>query len=134
MCLIIESESNPKPKIADEHIVCYKVIELYNGNWLTPFRSKKIEIGKTYESKLNCDFVAYMEYSVDTGLHSMTDYNGARKLKEILTFVEPRRAYEIVKCVIPKGSQYYEGIFKANYHNLLSSYASSKVEYREFVN
>ena len=132
MCLIIESESNPKPKIVDRPIVCYKVVERWLGDWQTPYRSKKIEIGKTYESKLDCKCDGYMNFSVEAGLHSMTDYKSAQKLKEILQFDEPKYTYEIIKCAIPKGSRYYKGIFKANYINSLSSYASDKIEYIEF--
>ena len=81
----------------------------------TPYRFAKVEIGETYTSEIsrhNC--------IVDIALHSYS------KLKDVIENHNGR--YSICKCVIPKGSTYYKGLF-CKY----SSYASDKLMYVKII-
>lgn len=83
---------------------------------VTPYRKYPIEIGKTYTSDLVCN-----EYNeVEIGLHSFINKQDA--------FDDVIQNGFVVKCIIPKGSKYYEGTF-----DISESYASDCITYIEIV-
>ena len=87
--------------------------ELIDLKIQTPYRDFIVEIGKTYDSIL----VKNLEY-VHQGLHS---YKNPIDTK--------RYDYGIyVECIIPKGSEYYEGTFCDK-----DSYASNKLTYVKII-
>ena len=75
----------------------------------TPYKHFPIEVGKTYDSEL----IKKDEY-VYEGLHSYKNLAGAKKYHTGI----------YVKCIIPKGSKYYEGRFDVD-----DAYASDKLTY-----
>ena len=79
----------------------------------TPYRNFPIEIGKTYNSKL----IKKDEY-VHEGLHSYKNLDHAKKYY-IKFYAE---------CIIPKGSEYYEGKFVDE-----DAYASDKLTYVKII-
>jgi len=86
----------------------------------TPFREFEVEIGESYTSEIQ-----RCENTIEKGLHSFKD------LSDTINFSEGFRTSGIpviVKCVIPKGSLYYEGTFK----NCVS-YASDYLKYVEII-
>jgi hypothetical protein len=83
-------------------------------HYVTYFQEAEVEIGKTYTSKLIKE-----DEEVNEGLHSFG------KLEDAKTFTS-----FVAKCIIPKGSRYYEGIFECSY----LSYASNKITYLELIN
>ena len=116
MCLDVTS----KRKFAIKDIVVYKRLKLFdtiNGKkYETPYKNCSVEIGKTYKSKLikDCD------NQVRVGLHSYVNLNDAIRHNESVA----------VKCIIPKFSWYYEGLFDCG----TESYASTKLKYIEIIN
>lgn len=76
--------------------------------------SSLVKMGETYESKLIKEIGAF----VNVGIHSFESLNSAK--------CDGKGKY--VKCIIPKGSHYYEGDF-----NDFVSYASDKLTYVELV-
>jgi hypothetical protein len=78
----------------------------------TPFKNFKVIIGETYTSELIKDEAG----NVHEGLHSFRSYKNLSN------------SGIIAKCIIPKGSQYYEGKFGKKI-----SYASNKLTYVEIV-
>lgn len=87
--------------------------ELIDVKIQTPYRDFIVEMGKTYDSVL----VKNDEY-VNEGLHS---YKNSIDSK--------RYDYGIyVKCIIPKGSEYYEGTFCD-----MDAYASNKLTYVKII-
>ena len=86
----------------------------------TPYQYVKIEIGNTYNSVLK---KVYMY--INEGLHSFKHLSDAIESGEGVC----------VQCVIPKGSEYYEGIFIVRYGGVgyAESYASDKLTYIKIV-
>ncbi len=130
MCLNLKRGSN-KILIAETDIVCYKAIlkkldEDNDYDYVTLFQRSNVSIGSTYES----EFFIYRN-NVEEGLHSIADkidtemmingYNICIDQSEILSIF-------IVKCIIPKGTEYYVGLFDE-----LKSYASAMIKYVEIV-
>ena len=88
-----------------------------NTTFTTPFQAAKVKIGETYESGLILEeYIAWNE--IEIGLHSFANYKGIRRLKCNI----------IVKCIIPKGSEYFIGLFDGK-----TSYASNKLKYIEII-
>jgi hypothetical protein len=87
-------------------------------SFLTPFRNVEIKIGETYKSEL----IRYGSL-IEKGIHSLKKLKAA---KLIASFDKDRF---VVKCIIPKGSEYYVG----KYGNGHVSYASDTLKYVEFL-
>ncbi len=120
MCLTLDKHS--KRTKAEEDIACYKIVTMsLSGCYYTYYQGIRINIGETYDSylrKYKSDFGS----KVEEGLHSF------KELKDARYFQSLRSWSFIIKCVIPKGSWYYEGFFGAE-----KSYASNKLKYIEVV-
>lgn len=86
---------------------------------ITPFQEVEVEIGKTYFSDL---FPTQLNPTIlCKGLHSITDLNDCIENTGINNVV--------VKCIIPKGSEYYEGMWWD-----YKGYASNCIKYVEIIN
>ena len=97
MCLCIKE--GDIPKIAKKDIICYKHIMKNWGEYFTSYQKKSVKIGNTYHSGLE-----RFNNEIHKGLHSYKYKEDA--IKESEKWVEI-----LAKCIIPKGSKYYEGIF-----------------------
>lgn len=116
MCLNV---TNPEIQTAVEDIVVYKhLAKSISNEYLTSFRNFPIEIGKMYESNLFKQQDFSLGEIVEIGLHSFPFYEDALKASKYLDET-------LVKCIIPKGSNYYIGTFE----NYGVSYASNKLKY-----
>lgn len=82
--------------------------------YITPYRKFPVQLGKTYYSELIKD-----DYVVEIGLHSYASWADAWS----------DGPGEVVKCIIPKGSEYYEGDFSG-----FKSYASNCLQYLHLNN
>lgn len=118
MCLILEKDS--PVKLAKNDIICYKLLIKNAGKYYTPYRDYRIIIGQTYMSKLEL-FQRDTYDKIEDGLHSYANLSDVSELYEA-------SSYYIVKCCIPKGSCYYQGIF-----NSKDSYASDCLRYDEII-
>lgn len=124
-------------KTAEADIECYKLLwEVARWKYLpflkarkliSPFYKMRYEIGKTYESKI----VHYVgksfaeDYSVVTnGLHSFANKDDAASFMKRYTIMGD----VLVRCVIPKGSEYSTGTFIGTL-----SYASNKITAVEII-
>lgn len=87
--------------------------------YVTPYRKFPVEIGKTYHSKLIKQKYKRSTELILNGLHSYGNYQNAANYSS---------SDIIVKCIIPKGSVYYEGSFDDK-----KSYASNCIIYVEIV-
>ena len=87
---------------------------------ITPYQSVKIDIGNTYNSVLKKVYV-----EINEGLHSFKHLSDAIENWEGVC----------VQCVIPKGSEYYDGIFivRSDRMGYAESYASDKLTYIKIV-
>ena len=116
MCLDINKKA--EKKLAKSDITCYKILLKKDGKLVTYFREVEVELGKTYESEL---FVNDYNTRVYDGLHSFKYFLGA---VFVLIFMIHTSKTKLVKCVIPKGSFYYEGWFSS-----VKSFASDRIKY-----
>lgn len=114
MCLFIDEHE--KMLIADRDIKCWKLIKNIGlFNYLTPYRDYRISILnllgiknlKSNNSESNPKL--YLgKLSVDIGyIHSFKDYESA--IKYYYGYMGCSSIIRVVECIIPKGTQYYEG-------------------------
>lgn len=125
MCLT-RSNINCGPRYATEDIVCYKVLykELcgkpFNGIYYSPYKFFKYKLNERVSSDFDFaslpltkmspqkeyKFIRILTYfrQVNKGLHSFKYLIDAHKLNN--RFINGI----VMKCIIPKGSWYYEGI------------------------
>lgn len=98
-------------------------IELVNlDNYYTPYRNCVVEIGETYSSKLILEGTRKCAF-VDVGIHSFKFKDDA--VYDAYSF---DTAFKIIKCIIPKGSEYFIGTFYG-----IPSYASNTLTYLEII-
>lgn len=121
MCLKL-SEANRKSsqyKIATEDISCYKVVKSHGDRFYTPYFRADAQLGQTYYSEFTFNHYG----DVSRGLHSFKSLKAATA--EADSFIANTK---IIRCVIPKGSRYYQGKFG----NAIS-YASDTLTYLEII-
>lgn len=140
MCLYTKSL---EAKVAKKDIVCYKLLHeniIYPSKaryYYTPFQEKNIILGQ--EVKANGElkkgtrrlyqFSSYKEYNnlVHSGaIHTFATFKGVEEFMLKYASEYDMQNSVVVRCVIPKGTKYYEGIFESTG---LKSYASKKLIY-----
>lgn len=131
MCLVLTDKFS-EPLLASEDLVVYKVLEDYRHNselqpeerqLITPYECFPVEIGQTYTSEFTFNGFG----DVEKGLHSYLYLGDA--INYIKTFGGGQTICVIAKCLIPKGSRYYQGEF----HNRKISLASDTLTYLELI-
>lgn len=129
MCLSINA--GDEPIIAEEDIIVYKYLhqKIKADNSLgairTPYKKSIVKIGETYKSKLK-KINDEGDYIITLGLHSFADLKNCRM--DAISWYQEKFKTLYVKCVIPKGSQYYVGQFIG-----ATSFASDTIKYLEIL-
>jgi len=141
MCLTLTE--NSKLKVAEEDIVCYKVVlRQYSGVYRSEFYAYLYETGvlnkhpfgditittlpriTTYRSaNFNQQVIAGYEQVVERGFHSFTCKKDAYKYAGCVInrmFHGISKDVVVVKCIIPKGANYIEGTY-SEYPNYVSN-------------
>lgn len=107
------------PLIATEDIVCYKVLKQYKNCrkkiYETPYQDFKVKLGAHYYQegkkfqikKISASYYSGPALEIEEGLHS---WQNLSKAKESVGYSSYFYIKVIVKCTIPKGSEYYIGI------------------------
>ena len=138
MCLITTKNI---PEIAQEDIVCYKFYVLHKvkddinspydkDKYLSPYRGvpapninevANTELDKAYLCDSN---TSNLKYFVMKGFHSY------KYLDDLIKELSFWLSYDtmIFKCIIPKGTKYYEGTFDGS-----SSYCSESIILKEAI-
>ncbi len=146
MCIYL-TEKNSTPKTARKDIVCYKILEnnTWNGQncWHTPFRGCAINLGETYKANgyLEVRYFEYFEtpwscYETWVGegaIHTFKTLDGAKKMfsnHRLRHLYGINQSCVIVKCIIPKGTKYFSGVFE---DTRIPSYASTELTYTEEI-
>lgn len=123
MCLTIKQ--NAKERIAKRDIIVYKWLEEDEilKSLRTPYRLQPIKIDKTYESDL---LLLFNNNIITVGLHSFE-----RKMDAVKDIMMTAFGFNpiIVRCIIPKGSKYYKGVF----YNKIAC-ASNSIKYVKRLN
>lgn len=117
--------------------------EVTEIEYITPFRSAIFELGKLYEEKVHdvkfldnterVNHIKEFRTNLTYGIyHSFVELEDAIELARDLYNPQPNVGiYEmvVVKCIIPKGSVYYEGTFDGNQ----LSYGSKAIYFTEEI-
>ncbi len=148
MCLNV---TDTKVKTAERDIVCYKLLkarnDLISSNnnrnvFYSEYQNFIYDIGKTYKLKspLTC-LLSYNPFylgEVHRGFHSFSRFEDVicyqKNVKVFYHGIFEKEGLEFVlaRCVIPRGSKYFEG----SYFNNLGSgccYASSAIKVLEII-
>ena len=138
MCLLLFKY--PQEEIATENITCYKIIEKHLFveifkhkfyKYKTAMQKAKITLGKSYKAKFTFDTFIFDRFSatehkrktIEKGLHSFAKIEDA-KLFCNHHFKHSFKDYVIVKCIIPKNTKFYRGMFDDS-----DAYSSTKIQY-----
>ena len=148
MCLYTTQK---EPKIAQEDITCYKVLETWNPEWnlessrkckskktvlMSYFHSDfKWNIDKRYRSKMviiqrhvvTC-FDSY-DYLVSNAFHSYQTLESAKLFCRNISYQYDMDPCAIVRCIIPKGAKYCKGMHSDG----SDGYASNQIIMKEIV-
>lgn len=123
MCLTIytkEKGIKKLEKIAEDDIVCWKILYVDgNGQLSTYFMQTPVLLGKKLKARgrIRSQFYGH-NYGIEGGLiHTFKEKNDAYAL------AIKNSTIAIVKCIIPKGTRYYEGEFDC----MGTSYGSKEV-------
>lgn len=119
MCL---RTKQTKPQIATEDIICYKII---HKDMTSLFHKEfKWELGKVYHTEMTTTLSSFfMNIMVEQGFHSYSTLKATRE--GYYSSSEPCIA---VKCIIPKGSEYYTGS-----HGIRDGYTSERIILNEII-
>lgn len=125
MCLTINRKSHKQT--AKRDIVVYKIVEqvVFSKRLRTPYQFTPIKIGEKYDSIIRL-YNDGIEYIVTKALHSLKTRKEAIEAAKDITGCNYDQ--HIVRCVIPKGSEYYVGKFYD-----WNGYASSSIIYKEII-
>lgn len=131
MCLILPFGSSKTPLVAEDDIVCYKVLSVNAGMAKSPYQHHPYTLGVSTRSSLGVDPEpeTYNAASrgcdtVSVGLHTFTDFEGASA--EVDDWGP--YGYYVFVAVIPKGAKYFAGIFEGM--NLESYVSDELIVYR----
>lgn len=104
-------------RIASEDITVYKVvIKIDKGHYQSLYQMYEYKDGEHHYQtgdKFGTIDDSYYELMITTGLHSYTSLEVAHASLEIVQCKSYHYRYlKIIECIIPKGSQYFKGIYK----------------------
>lgn len=114
MCLEVKK---PEIIVAQEDIICYKVLIKRDNSVVSPYWAFEYKIGETYkiekplEIKKRINYVRCCnEFEVRQGFHSFEQFQTA---KAFLLYIQRpfRSGYCAYKCIIPKGTKMVYGYF-----------------------
>lgn len=113
MCLTVDKR-NFKIDIAQEDIVCYKMLEKYGGHIISPYCRFLYEIGKEYKTIMESRFKESY-YEISEGFHSFLYEEDVKNEKILLQSYSNYKNWDFrcFRCVIPKGSKIVYGIYNA---------------------
>ena len=126
MCLTI---TQLEPKIADKDIICYKHVRRtkIKGIYISSGMGFEYIIRQLYTNNLDIKYVNFIikkRYNMfiieENMFHSFSKY--------LPTMSTLSSNYVALKCIIPKGSYYFEG-----YLNSILCYASSQIKILEEI-
>ena len=127
MCLITTKNI---PEIAQEDIVCYKFYKLRENKLFSPYKEVLApNINEVANTVL--DRVYLYEYGGNNPTYMITrGFHSFKYLDDLIKELDFWLSYDtmIFKCIIPKGTKYYEGTFDGS-----SSYCSESIILKETI-
>ena len=128
MCLDI---NHLKPKIADKDIVCYKLVvrTKIKGIYKSSFQGFEYIIRQLYTNNLDIRFInKSIKHSFHACFYKIEKDMFHSYTSSMYSVLSPSPYYALLKCIIPKGAYYFEGLF-----NHFPSYASSQIKILEEI-
>lgn len=147
MCIYL-TKKNSTPKVARKDIVCYKLVEdvraygRYSKIAYTPFMGYCVSLGETYDAmgqRAIYEFDeyddtphgCYTHYFSEGGIHTFKTLEGVEKFCGVYSNTYGLGINcQVVKCIIPKGTEYFSGVFEGT---RIPCYASSSLTYTEEI-
>ena len=127
--------SNYTHKVAEEDIVCYKVVFRYESvgkpRWSSLYQHFIYEQGELYEEKFSDRLLRFFDGLTrlkSNVYHSYSDLNGL-DINEISWLCAHRAV--IVKCIIPKGAIYWFNSYQNQYASNAIKIVSEEPIYRD---
>ena len=114
MCLT--NLTTKKPLIAEKDIICWKVVIIENEEILSSYKNFKYTFNELFEEEL----MKKSNGDISKGFHSFKTKKDA-KWESTLWGDDSNEV--VVKCIIPKGAKYYEGLFGKD-----KAYASNSIK------
>lgn len=119
-------------KIAEEDIICYKIVLKTGTNqYETPFQCMKVSLNTEY-----VDTTPTNDNLVDLSVNEINGgyYHSFKNKDNVLEYSHHfNGAVCVLKGIIPKGSEYYEGVYTSICIGYLPAYASKKIKYIEEI-
>lgn len=140
MCICIKIDKVEESyKIADEDIICYRILYLAGGNlYVSPIRGYTV-------ASVN-DIIGYTDMCISPSVEMLSRYPGYAIVgagvihsykedpRDILSLLPSNM--HLFKCIIPKGTRYVEGLSGALIKEekyVLAAYGSKKITYIERI-
>ena len=128
MCLLI---NQLEPKIADKDIVCYKLVKRtkIKGVYKSSFQEFEYVIRQLYTNNIKIEF-SYKLIKPETifGYFFIEEGMFHSYASNFYPILSPLPWCALLKCIIPKGAYYFEGIF-----DFSPNYASSQIKILEEI-
>lgn len=136
MCLFVP-DTVTSPSIAEDDIICYKVLEVRDRRASAPYMGTAYDI---FGEKIDCGSDIHSEapewgsddvLTVHEGFHTFATFDGAMdiagKFGDVHGHVDGDGFFVFV-AVIPKGTKYFKGVFE--YTNVPNYVSESLIVYR----
>ena len=142
MCLTVQTYSRigDNYKIAKRNITCFKVLKINDwGEKETPVYNAKVpawcfECQTPFEAKggewVYTDVVSEINHINEGFIHTFIHSTDAVNYMEQLKGLKPNERFYLYKCIVPKGTKYFEGKDGAG----RKSYASRRIIFKKEVN
>ena len=97
------------PDIAQEDIVCYKIV---NFNYKSPYYSLEYSVNTTYINNMESEITSYGDGVKVGGGY----YHTFKETESVVKYLETRGSFNrrthLLRCIIPKGTEYYQNEFE----------------------
>ena len=145
MCLERSLKDNPL-KIADVDIVCYKGVQVPYEKWFK-FKTwwmRKLKRFKDYQTYFTADSITLGEIFIARPVLSEEDLHifdrnkdfieggfihSFKNKKDAIEFAKHRSHVDVVKCIIPAGTYYFEGLNNGD----TPGYVSTQIKYVKVI-
>ena len=115
MCFSIHPD-HPDKKIAKRDITCYKILQNISGELFSRLRGFEYKLNKLYKTKIDEPQLG----EINRGFHSNSNKHFLKRQRSCII------SSKNVKCIIPKGSEYY-------YDPIWREYVSNQIIIKEII-
>ena len=122
MCLYVNYKT---PSIAEVDITCYKIYMFYNNQeYISPYQKAKMPPMDTLT-------ITELDENnpVNKGFHSFMSVSDAKYDAFMLSVMYGGTRATVFRCIIPKGTKYYKGLYGMR----IPSYCSESIIIKESV-